>query len=1154
MSSEQPLIIEAQSKSYKVIKTLGSGGTSIVYLANDGKREVALKILGEDVDPAFKDRYIQILKNEFEVLSKLRHPNIAEVYDFEYAPKLGKYFFTTEFINGSDIYNYTNTADFNLKEDLFVQLLLALDYVHRCGVVHCDIKCGNALVTQIKKTSVVKLVDFGFATRKLASTGMVVGTPHYLAPELLVGGKEIDHKIDIYAAGIVYYRLLHRAYPCVSSEVNDIIKWHREHSPVCYSESLPDYTRHLISRMIETYPPDRIASCAKAIEFINFRTEGKYKKLTEKIVGLQFKEGPLVGRSDILEEISGLFTLLKTQKSPKQYGYIFTGPQGIGKSRLLREIKYRAELEEIPFREVVCVDGKDNVAEFMDKFREIEKPKESKTSESNENKLSHIQWINALIGKFKTGGLVVVIDDVQASGSAFTGFLKLFEERVRVNRTDGNLPLVIFITSRPKTELDDITGRWFDQTKIPKRDLATLKEYEVKDYMEKIGAAQFKDTLPQAVSFSGGIPGLLEAYCQHIWTFGKAAKPPENLAQSYIDRIKLLPQPVVKCVDFLSVARRGLVLDDLVTLTGQKRESVLEHIQKLVTIGFATIAYPSMAVNLSNKAIGQTVKSNLDKKIFADVSIKLGSWLEKVDSSAVAEIADYYGEAEEPAKASIFAEAAAKQFEDQFNLSEASKYFNLALKFSANDEKKKSLTRAIARAEIMTGKYKEAISKLEGLLKGGDETLENYRILGMAYSKMRDFAHAKSWYEEGLKKMTDETAITDIVRFKNSLGNVSFYTGDLENSEKYFTEAIADATECLLLNNNLGLILSAKGNYEQAIRFYDGRKRFLSAKKNKGALALCHADCGYINMTHNRVCDAIAEFEQSYKLALEMGDLYNILVVLGNLVRCHQRVADFTKALDYALKGLEVEASIGSVDEIAQNHLTIGILYEAVGVLDLAKKHIGMAKDRFIALNNMAMVGWCHLTMSYIWKDLDKKDDANKEMEKALKIATELKIEDLLAWVQLSKAELCIEYGGLKEAGEIIDTISDIKLKEFELRKKLLKLKLEAAPENVIKEEFRKHIDDCSEYPELKWEAIAAAGYYLEKVGHPEEALFLFKQSFEMIESIALRLAEAYRDSYKSQRFRLKIVQKFQPDFNAKPAAQISPDASIIDGKTSEIK
>src|SRR3989338_11649897 len=111
MSNAQPHTIESQGKSYKIIETLGEGGTSIVYLANDGTRSVALKILGEEVEPIFKDRYVQILKNEFEVLSKLRHPNIAEVYDFEFALAIGKYFFTTEYIKGTDLYNITSTSD-----------------------------------------------------------------------------------------------------------------------------------------------------------------------------------------------------------------------------------------------------------------------------------------------------------------------------------------------------------------------------------------------------------------------------------------------------------------------------------------------------------------------------------------------------------------------------------------------------------------------------------------------------------------------------------------------------------------------------------------------------------------------------------------------------------------------------------------------------------------------------------------------------------------------------------------------------------------------------------------------------------------------------------------------------------------------------------
>ena len=137
--AEHPKKVESQNKSYKIADCLGEGGTSIVYLANDGARDIALKILGEEVDPKFKEQYVQILKNEFEVLSKLRHPNIAQVYDFEYAPALNKYFFTTEYVKGTDIYAYTERLDFKAKEELFLQMLVALDYVHRNGLIHCDV-------------------------------------------------------------------------------------------------------------------------------------------------------------------------------------------------------------------------------------------------------------------------------------------------------------------------------------------------------------------------------------------------------------------------------------------------------------------------------------------------------------------------------------------------------------------------------------------------------------------------------------------------------------------------------------------------------------------------------------------------------------------------------------------------------------------------------------------------------------------------------------------------------------------------------------------------------------------------------------------------------------------------------------------------------
>src|SRR3989338_6487551 len=622
--AEHPKKVESQNKSYKIADCLGEGGTSIVYLANDGARDIALKILGEEVDPKFKEQYVQILKNEFEVLSKLRHPNIAQVYDFEYAPALNKYFFTTEYVKGTDIYAYTERLDYKAKEELFVQMLVALDYVHRNGLIHCDVKCGNALVTLIKKTPVVKLVDFGFATRRLISSGNVVGTLAYMAPELLMQSADINHRVDIYAAGILFYRLLHRAYPHNFTETKDIIRWHKEHDQIAFSNDVPEYARHLINRMTAVYPSDRIVSSAKAVEFINLRTEGRYKTAAEKIVTLQFREGPFVGRNELLEKIVQTLSEIKSAKTPSEYGYAFIGAQGLGKSRLLREIKYRAELEEIPIREFACVAGHDHVEEFFDRFREIPKPAIATTGEAV--KVAEIRWLNDLAEKFQKSGLIVIADDLQLGSSAFINFMSLMEERIHVRRTEGSLPILILIGSRPGTELDEISKRWFDKTRLAKIELEPLKEGDVSKYISEIGIKEKhgKDIL----NFSGGVPGLIEAFCQHLLSPEGMARPPESLAQSYLERFSHLPNDSKLCIEFLSVAQRNLTLTEIAALIEKNKDAATSAVQKTVPFGFVSVAYPSMEVSISNKAMSQVIKSNMDAKRAKQISSKLGQWLE----------------------------------------------------------------------------------------------------------------------------------------------------------------------------------------------------------------------------------------------------------------------------------------------------------------------------------------------------------------------------------------------------------------------------------------------------------------------------------------------------------------------------------------------
>ncbi len=1159
MGDEHPKVIESQNKSYQIVKPLGEGGTSVVYLANDGKREVALKILGEEVDPAFKDRYVQILKNEFEVLTKLRHPNIAEVYDFEFAPAMGKYFFTTEYIKGTDVYNYTEGLDLSAKEDLFIQMLVALEYVHRCGVIHCDIKCGNALVTQVKKTPVLKLVDFGFATRRLASGGAVVGTAHYLAPELLSAErKEVDHRIDVYAAGILYYRLLHRTYPYEATSVSNILRWHKEKSPLPFSDNVPEYARQLITKMVATYPTDRVASCAKAIEFINLRTEGRYRKVAEKIGGLQFKEGPLVGRMELLEKAQMLIEEVKSGKSPSEAGFAITGLQGIGKSRLLREVKYRAELNEIPIKEFTCVGGQDNVLEMSRFFKEVDNSTLMSAEKAEDKRaLAYVNWINEVIAKFKKSGLILMIDDVQFADSTFIKFMSLIEDRAKVKRAEGDIPLLLIVGSRPRSELPDIVGRWFDKSALAKIELAIFSGADIENYMGNVGISNAKKFVDAALSFSGGIPGLVEAYCQFLLSPGGMVHPPTGLVQSYLDRAKKLSKEAREVLNFVAVSKRNLTTDNIAQILSVQNDEILKNVQELISNGFVTMKYPVMDVNAANKAISQVIKTNMDPERLKIVSLSLGKWLEITDKTAFAEMAEYFDEAGASDYAECYAESAGKYYEERFNNSEAAKYYALALRHVKDEAKKKNMIRAVSKMNVLMGSYKDAIEKMEAMINAGDKTLENYRLLGMAYAKMRQFDRALKWYEEGLTSMTDETAITESVLFKNSLGNVYFYSGDLERSEKYFTEAIADATVCLLLNNNLGLILSSKGEYEQAIRFYDGRKRFLAAKQNKRVLSLCYADCGYIHMSHNHLPEAAKDLEESFRLASDTGDWYNILVITGNLVRCYQQMAEYSKALDYALKGLEAEANVGSIEDIAQNHLTIGILYETIGIFDLALQHINMAKDRFIGIGNMNMIGWCHLATGFVKKDLEKFDDAAGEFDAAKKIAGENKLTDLGNWADCSKADVLEEYGKGKEAASILNKVPKTQSAEFELRRRILELKLGLVPESEKPQSFERLIEECKGFPELKWEAMAAFATFLEQKGKTEEANKYFKQAYEVITSIAENLGEAYKDSYKAQRYRLKIVQRFEPLFNvksAKPSGPVMPSKKTMEEKTSAIR
>jgi tetratricopeptide (TPR) repeat protein/predicted Ser/Thr protein kinase len=194
---------------YQVLRTLGQGGMGYVYEAMDPdlNRKVALKTMMQGLvnDPSLRARFLR----EAQAAGSLKHRNIVTVYDL--GEDQGQPFISMEFIEGTDLENVIqNRVSYPIEWKMRVlrQICDGLGHAHRNGIIHRDIKPANIRVTPEGE---VKIMDFGIAhlqaPTQLTKGGQVLGTVHYMAPEQVEGHK-VDHRVDIFAVGVIAYELL----------------------------------------------------------------------------------------------------------------------------------------------------------------------------------------------------------------------------------------------------------------------------------------------------------------------------------------------------------------------------------------------------------------------------------------------------------------------------------------------------------------------------------------------------------------------------------------------------------------------------------------------------------------------------------------------------------------------------------------------------------------------------------------------------------------------------------------------------------------------------------------------------------------------------------------------------------------------------------
>ncbi|MCX4242624.1 protein kinase domain-containing protein [Paraliomyxa miuraensis] len=229
---------------YEIRRWLGEGGMGVVYevVHTDLDRRSALKILRFDLSQ--QSAMAQVFRDEARAVSRLGSPNIVEVYDFgELAD--GRLFFAMELLEGEDLVpaNEQTSMEPGRLLGILRQVCKGLARAHEAGVVHRDVKPENVIITTVEgRADHVKIVDFGISAM-LAAGGQrnvgIAGTPHYMAPEQILG-EEFDGRLDVYALGCTAYELLVGRPPFDDEDIEKVLQLQLHETPTPVRQVRPD--------------------------------------------------------------------------------------------------------------------------------------------------------------------------------------------------------------------------------------------------------------------------------------------------------------------------------------------------------------------------------------------------------------------------------------------------------------------------------------------------------------------------------------------------------------------------------------------------------------------------------------------------------------------------------------------------------------------------------------------------------------------------------------------------------------------------------------------------------------------------------------------------------------------------------------------------
>lgn len=1011
MSAEKPSFI---ANRYQLLEKLGQGGMGAVYKAQDRltNQTVALKqVLLAPADLDFASRLSThadlhvALAQEFRTLASLRHPNIISVLDYGFS-KDRQPFFTMEYIESSQ--NFVEAAkdrSTDEKVELVIQLLQAVAYLHRRKILHRDLKPDNIRVIG----NTVKTLDFGLAMVRRDSaashTDSLAGTFHYMAPELF-DNHPPARTSDLWAVGVMMYEMFAGKHPFDTrspmSLIRDLLMSNVDVTPLDLSVDLKGVLGRLLIKQVEERYDDAFTVIDALYAAIDKAQPTEDIKLRESFIqGAKF-----VGRATELQQLQ---VALNSAISGKGSGWLIGGESGVGKSRLLDELRSHALVEGVTVLRGQGVDGgglpfqlwRDPIrrmvlaVDLTDMQKQILKEivpdigilldEDVPDAPQIDGKASNDRLTFAIMDVFNlySHPTLLILDDLHWTAESL-------EPLKHLNRLTPGLPLLI-VGSYRNDEKPDLPG---ELPGMQAMTLSRLNDVEIVELSESmLGAVgtqpQVLDVLKRETEgnafFMVEVVHALAEEAGRMLNIGRMTLPESVLAggiQRVITRrLNHLPDLIQMWLKPIAVAGRQLDMPvvDRLSMTYFYQELAKQVTGQLETDPIALGVIQSIVEPSRNEILALCANA-------AVLEVVDGQWQFSHDKIREALLADLTDD-ERPRLHRQVAEVIEAVYPDDEDHNEVL----LEHWHQAGDIDKEidylspvALYHINSRAEYQ--RARELLERgLRALPKDDVRRIALWNLEALSHIRQGNFDQVYDIAQQAWQLAEQLDHQPGIAASLNQLGEIATRRGEHEQARDYFqqslgiSQSIGEREGIVNDLNGLGLVAFREGDHEQA-RDY---------------------------------------FQQSIDLARQISGYHGVAGKLNNLGIVTYFLGDYEQAQDYFQQSLDISEQSGNQRSIAEALNNLGMLaslrgeYERVWdyfqrSLDIAR-HIG---DQHGIGLNLTNIGFVHIKRQ-------NTQAAQSSFCEALPIAVSMNIAPIVLEIVVGFAWLYLQQNRLSRAGEL---------------------------------------------------------------------------------------------------------------------------------------